>query len=80
MKYIASPRSITTVFSMFNSRVSNYDIVDSTPYRKDPSEPLLDESKKQGLKLCFYYSILTGITHRLISTWPEKTRPQKRAD
>jgi len=58
MKYIVITSKHHDGFSMFDSRVSNYDIVDSTPYRRDPMRALADESKKQGLKFCFYYSIL----------------------
>src|SRR5712692_8209209 len=58
MKYIVITSKHHDGFSMFDSRVSKYDIVDSTPYRKDPIRALADETKKQGLKFCFYYSIL----------------------
>ena len=58
MKYIVITSKHHDGFSMFDSRVSRYDIVDSTPYHKDPIRALADESKKQGLKFCFYYSIL----------------------
>lgn len=58
MKYIVITSKHHDGFSMYDSRVSNYDIVDSTPYRKDPIRMLADEAKKQGLKFCFYYSIL----------------------
>jgi alpha-L-fucosidase len=58
MKYIVITSKHHDGFSMFDSRVSKYDIVDSTPYRKDPIKALADECKKQGLKFCFYYSIL----------------------
>ncbi|HXI89087.1 MAG TPA: alpha-L-fucosidase [Blastocatellia bacterium] len=58
MKYIVITSKHHDGFSMFDSRVSKYDIVDSTPYRKDPVRALADEAKRQGLKFCFYYSIL----------------------
>lgn len=58
MKYIVITSKHHDGFSMFNSEASNYDIVDSTPYRKDPIAALAREAKKQGLKFCFYYSIL----------------------
>ena len=58
MKYIVITSKHHDWFSMFDSRVSKYDIVDSTPYRKDIIRALADESKRQGLKFCFYYSIL----------------------
>ena len=58
MKYIVITSKHHDGFSIYDSRVSNYDIVDATPYRKDPIRALADETKKQGLKFCFYYSIL----------------------
>ena len=58
MKYIVITSKHHDGFSMFDSRVSNYDIVDATPYGRDPMRALADESRKQGLKFCFYYSIL----------------------
>ena len=45
-------------FAMYDSKISNYDIVDATPYHRDPIKELAAEAKKQGLKFCFYYSIV----------------------
>ena len=58
MKYIVITSKHHDGFSMFDSAVSNYDIVDSTPYHSDPIKALAAEAKKQGMKFCFYYSIL----------------------
>jgi alpha-L-fucosidase len=58
MKYIVITSKHHDGFSMFDSRISNYDIVDSTPYKRDPIRALADEARKQGLKFCFYYSIM----------------------
>jgi alpha-L-fucosidase len=58
MKYIVITSKHHDGFSMYDSAVSDYDIVDSTPYKKDPMRALADEAKKQGLKFCFYYSIM----------------------
>src|SRR2546425_1841376 len=58
MKYIVITSKHHDGFAMYNSKVSTYDIVDSTPYKKDPIKALAAETKKQGLKFCFYYSIL----------------------
>lgn len=58
MKYIVITSKHHDGFSLYDSQVSNYDIVDSTPYKKDPIKMLADEAKKQGLKFCFYYSIV----------------------
>ena len=58
MKYIVITSKHHDGFSLFQSDVSSYDIVDATPYRKDPIKALALETKRQGLKFCFYYSIL----------------------
>lgn len=58
MKYIVITSKHHDGFAMYDSAVSDYDIVDSTPYKKDPMRVLADEARKQGLKFCFYYSIM----------------------
>ncbi len=58
MKYIVITSKHHDGFSMFDSAVSSYDIVDSTPYHKDVIKALSAETKRQGLKFCFYYSIM----------------------
>jgi alpha-L-fucosidase len=58
MKYIVITSKHHDGFAMFDSAVSDYDIVDRTPYGKDPMASLAAETKKAGLKFCFYYSIM----------------------
>src|SRR2546425_9461935 len=58
MKYIVITSKHHDGFSMYDSAVSQYDIVDATPYHKDPIKAVAAEAKKQGLRFCFYYSIL----------------------
>jgi alpha-L-fucosidase len=43
---------------MFDSKVSDWNIIQRTPYGKDPLEMLADEAHRQGIKLFFYYSQL----------------------
>jgi len=45
-------------FCMFDSKLTDYDIVDATPYGKDPIKALADACHKHNVKLFFYYSIL----------------------
>ena len=45
-------------FSMFASKASNYNIVDWTPFKRDPLKELADECRREGIKLFFYYSQL----------------------
>jgi len=58
MKYIVITSKHHDGFAMYDSKISDYDIVDSTPYKKDPMRALADESRKQGIKFSFYYSIM----------------------
>jgi hypothetical protein len=58
MKYITITSKHHDGFAMFDSKVSDYDIVDRTPYGKDVLKALAEECRKQGLKLFFYYSQL----------------------
>ncbi len=58
MKYMVITSKHHDGFSMFDSAVTTYDIVDATPYKKDPMRALADECKRQGLKFAFYYSIM----------------------
>ncbi len=45
-------------FSMFATKATRYNIVDWTPFKRDPLKELADECHRQGLKLFFYYSQL----------------------
>ncbi len=58
MKYITITAKHHDGFAMYDSRVSDYDIIDRTPYKKDVLKALAEECHKQGIKLFFYYSQL----------------------
>ncbi len=58
MKYIVITSKHHDGFSLWDSQVSDYDIVDRTPYGQDVLEQLSRECQRQGVKLCFYHSIL----------------------
>jgi alpha-L-fucosidase len=58
MKYIAITSKHHDGFAMWDSKVSNWDIVDRTPYRRDVLKMLADECHREGLELMFYYSQL----------------------
>jgi len=45
-------------FSMFGTKATRYNIVDGTPFARDPMKELAAECRKQGLRLFFYYSQL----------------------
>ena len=58
MHYITITSKHHDGFAMFDSEVSNYDIVDRTPYGRDILKMLADACESHGLKLFFYHSQL----------------------
>jgi alpha-L-fucosidase len=58
MKYITITSKHHDGFAMFDSKVSDWNIVARTPYKKDPLKRLAEECRKQGIKLFFYHSQL----------------------
>ncbi len=58
MKYITITSKHHDGFAMFDSRITDWDIVDRTPYKKDVLKMLAEECRKEGIKLFFYHSQL----------------------
>ena len=56
MKYIVITAKHHDGFAMFKSSASAYNIVDATPFRRDPLKELAEACREAGLKLGFYYS------------------------
>jgi len=55
-KYLVITSKHHDGFSMFDSKLTDYDIVDATPFGRDPMKELAAACQKHGVKLCFYYS------------------------
>lgn len=55
-KYICLTSRHHDGFSMWNTKYSDYDIVDATPYKRDILKELSRECQRQGIKLHLYYS------------------------
>jgi alpha-L-fucosidase len=55
-KYIVITSKHHDGFSIFDSKVTKYDIVDATPFKRDVLKELAAACKKQGIRLGFYYS------------------------
>lgn len=58
MKYIVITSKHHDGFAMWDSKVSDYNIVKQTPYGKDVLKMLAEECRKEGMKLFFYHSQL----------------------
>lgn len=58
MKYITLTSRHHDGFSMWDTKQSDYNIVDATPFKRDIIKELAEECQKQGIKFGFYYSHL----------------------
>jgi alpha-L-fucosidase len=56
MKYLTITSKHHDGFAMFKSPVSKYNIVDATPFKRDPMKELAEACKKRNIKFSFYYS------------------------
>ena len=56
MKYIVITSKHHDGFALYDSKVSTYDVVDATPFRRDILKELADACAKHGMRLGFYYS------------------------
>ncbi|MCP4713053.1 MAG: alpha-L-fucosidase, partial [Planctomycetes bacterium] len=58
MKYIVITSKHHDGFSLWDSKISDYDVVDFTPFKRDILAELTDECRRQGIRMCFYHSIM----------------------
>lgn len=76
MNYITITSRHHDGFSMFQTKASPYNVVQATPWGKDPMKALAAECHKQGIKLFFYYSLLDwgrpdyGFGHPIVNGKP----------
>jgi alpha-L-fucosidase len=45
-------------FCLWDSKVSNYDVMDFAPFKRDILRELSDACKEAGIRMCFYHSIM----------------------
>ena len=57
MKYIVITSKHHDGFCMFDTQLTDYNIVKRTPWHHDPMHELADATRAAGLKFCFYYSV-----------------------
>lgn len=58
MKYIVITSKHHDGFCLWDSKVSRYDVIDATPFKRDILKELSDACRKHDIKLCFYHSIM----------------------
>ncbi|WP_159023918.1 alpha-L-fucosidase [Formosa sp. L2A11] len=58
MKYIVLTSKHHEGFALWDSKVSDYDVMDTAPFKRDIVKELAEACKKQDIKFCLYYSIV----------------------
>jgi alpha-L-fucosidase len=75
MKYIVITAKHHDGFAMYGSHVSGYNIVDATPFKRDPLKELAAACAEAGIKFCVYYSHREDWDHPYAygNTWDYRT-------
>ncbi len=58
MKYIVITSKHHDGFCLWDSKVTKWDVMDATPFKRDILKELKDACEKNQIKLCFYHSIM----------------------
>ncbi|MEY2812333.1 MAG: hypothetical protein RI991_1328 [Bacteroidota bacterium] len=58
MKYIVITSKHHDGFSLWDSKVSDYDVMDAAPFKRDILKELSEACKEAGIQMCFYHSIM----------------------
>lgn len=80
MKYIVITSKHHDGFCIFDSKLTEYTITKASPYKRDPIKELAAECKRQGIKLCFYHSIMDWHHPDYLPRRPWDNRPATGAD
>jgi alpha-L-fucosidase len=71
MKYMVLTTKHHDGFSMFKSRLTPYNVVDATPFKRDVTRELSEACRDSGIRFGCYYS--TGIGPRALETATSRT-------
>ena len=80
MKYIVITAKHHDGFALFDTKVSDWNIVKATPYGRDVLKPLAAAAQKHGIKLGFYYSQAQDWVHPGGATWEGRWDPAQDGD
>ncbi|MFM8348273.1 MAG: alpha-L-fucosidase [Bacteroidota bacterium] len=58
VKYIVITSKHHDGFGLWDSKVSDYDVMDAAPFKRDILRELTEACNKAGIKMCFYHSIM----------------------
>ena len=58
MKYVVITSKHHDGFCLFDTKTTDWDVVDASPWNKDLLAPLAEACRREGLHFCTYYSIM----------------------
>lgn len=77
MKYIVITAKHHDGFSLFDTAVSDFNIMKATPFRRDVLRELADACRKEDIKLGFYYSHVREWRHPMAQSYEAQGRPDQ---
>lgn len=80
MKYIVITSKHHDGFCLWDSKLTDYDVMDASPFKRDILRELYDECQKQGMTMCFYHSIMDWHHPDYLPRRPWDPRPDVKAD
>jgi alpha-L-fucosidase len=80
MKYIVITSKHHDGFCMFDTKLTNYCVTKATPWKHDPMKDLAEQCRQQGIRLCFYHSIMDWHHPDYLPRRSWDTRPAEGAD
>jgi len=75
MKYIVITAKHHDGFSMFDTAVSDFNIMKATPFRRDILKELAEACRKEEIRLGFYYSHVREWRHPMAQSYEAQGRP-----
>ncbi len=75
MKYLVITSKHHDGFCMFNTRATAYNVVNDTPWHRDPLLALSKACRREGVKFCVYYSIMDWHSPDQEAANPNAERP-----
>lgn len=58
VRYIVITSKHHDGFSLFDSKLSTYDVMDATPFKRDILKELAEACRRHGVRMCWYHSIM----------------------
>ncbi len=75
MKYLVITSKHHDGFCMFDTKATGYNVVEATPWHKDPLKALSQACRKYGVRFCVYYSIMDWHSPYQVASDPDPEHP-----